>query len=217
MSPEISLASELNSPIVAALAGTGYPCKLIPMDQDPLQLIRHALARNDDSDGRHVQLATVDTNGDPACRTLVFRELEETARALFFITDCRSHKVTEIEQKPRAEACWYLRGTREQFRVRGRARLLGEHHPDHDRRRQRARAWAQLADESRALFAAPAPGSPWQPGSEPEQPPREPPRCFALLMLEAEGVDHLQLHCRPHERRLYEYRQGEWMCQRLHP
>lgn len=205
------------APIVAALAGTGYPCRLIGMDQDPLQLIRQALEHNRDQDAHHVQLATVDTNGDPACRTLVFRELAETDRALFFITDFRSHKAAELERTPRAEACWYLRDTREQFRVRGRASLVGPEDPDPECRRRRSRAWAHLSDESRALFAAPAPGTPWQPGSEPEQGPAEPPACFALLLLEAEGVDHLQLHCRPHERRLYQLRQQQWQCRRLHP
>lgn len=186
------------------------------MSENPLQLIRQAIERNLNADFRHVQLATLDTDGHPACRTLVFRDLDEDDNRLFFITDFRSHKAAEIRRYPRAEACWYLPATAEQFRIRGRAGLLGEGAPPAQAQR-RAEAWEQLSDDTRALFAAPGPGTPWQPGREPAPAPACPPACFALLALEADGVDHLQLSTEPHERRLYRRHNRRWEKQRLHP
>lgn len=186
------------------------------MNENPLLLIRQAIERNLNADFRHVQLATRDTDGHPACRTLVFRDLDEDHNQLLFITDFRSHKAAEIEQYPLVEACWYLAGTAEQFRIRGRASLLGAQAPP-ALAQKRAEAWEHVSSDTRALFAAPSPGTPWQPGHESAPAPACPPDCFALLVLDVDGVDHLQLSTAPHERRLYKRGTDRWEEQRLHP
>ena len=83
-----------------------------------------ALKRNrGNAAARYCQLATVRGDGRPACRTVVFRgflggpeDTAEDASRLTFVTDARSEKVGELGQQPACELCWYLPGTREQFR-----------------------------------------------------------------------------------------------------
>ena len=85
--------------------------------------VARALQRNRGSAAaRFCQLATVRGDGRPACRTVVFRgflggpEDAEEASRLTFVTDARSEKVEELGRQPACELCWYLPGTREQFR-----------------------------------------------------------------------------------------------------
>ena len=86
--------------------------------------VARALKRNrGNAAARYCQLATVRGDGRPACRTVVFRgflggpeDTAEDASRLTFVTDARSEKVGELGQQPACELCWYLPGTREQFR-----------------------------------------------------------------------------------------------------
>ena len=61
-------------------------------------------------------MATVRGDGRPACRTVVFRGFVEKSEQLTFVTDARSEKVGELGRQAACELCWYLPGTREQFR-----------------------------------------------------------------------------------------------------
>lgn len=186
------------------------------MNEHPLRLLQAALEANADDDGRHLQLATRDTNGHPACRTIVFRHLELDAGCLYCITDFRSHKADEIRLDPRVEACWHLRATREQFRLRGVARLRGEG-ADEPRSALRRTIWERLSPQARRLFAAPAPGTPLESEAGPPPAPAHPPACFALLELTVNGVDHLNLATEPHQRVLFRREQGCWRRQALNP
>jgi pyridoxamine 5'-phosphate oxidase len=183
--------------------------------QSPLARLEKAIEQNLNTDFRHVQLATLDTDGHPACRTIVFRQLDTAREEVLFITDSRSHKAAEIHRQPRVEACWYLPGTREQFRLRGNARLIGEQSDAADTQ-TRAEIWQRLSPETRRLFAAPAPGTPVTNAPDLPTVPEAPPTCFVLLALHVDGVDHLRLSGEPHERHLYR-KDGEWTAQRLHP
>lgn len=186
------------------------------MNEHPLRLLQAVLDANPDDNGRHLQLATRDTNGHPACRTVVFRHLDVDAGCLYCITDFRSHKAEEIRLDPRVEVCWYLHGTREQFRLRGAARLLGED-ADASRLALRRTIWDRLSADARRLFAAPAPGTPLDPGAGAPPAPAEPPACFALLELTVEGVDHLDLTTEPHQRTLFRSEDNRWRNQALNP
>lgn len=185
------------------------------MTESPLALLERAIEKNLNADFRHVQLATLDTDGHPACRTIVFRHLDAVHNRVFFITDQRSHKVAEIRRQPRAEACWYLAATREQFRLRGEAHLAGEESAP-ELAQLRAAIWDRISPETRRLFVAPAPGTPLEPGEPPAAPPK-PPADFALLMLQVDGVDHLDLATEPHRRTLFRPGEHGWHGRRLNP
>ena len=64
--------------------------------------------------GNYVQIATVDSNGLPRCRTVVFRglvNLPNNMIAMKMITDMRSEKVDQIANSPACELVWWFRLT----------------------------------------------------------------------------------------------------------
>ncbi|MFM7425627.1 MAG: pyridoxamine 5'-phosphate oxidase family protein, partial [Elainella sp.] len=68
---------------------------------------------------RYFQLATVQHDGKPANRTVVFRGFLEPGNRLKLIADRRSQKIDQLAHQPWAEVCWYFPKTREQFRLSG--------------------------------------------------------------------------------------------------
>ncbi len=149
-----------------------------------------------------MQLATVAADG-ARCRTLTLRERH--GAGLWFTTDQRSEKVTELRRQrrasdgaPRAEACWYDLTSRVQWRFRGPTRfLLPEDHPEDCQR-----LWERIGDADRARFHGPPPGSVHQ-GPPPEPAPRIAEN-FSILVLEAERVDVLELADEPHRHWRYQ-------------
>ena len=71
--------------------------------------------------GNYVQLATVDANNAPRCRTVVFRGFAPDGR-LKIITDQRSAKVQESR---RVEVCWWFSQSSEQYRFAGDITYIG--------------------------------------------------------------------------------------------
>ena len=65
---------------------------------------------------KFVQLATVDAEGMPHNRTIVYRGLVDETHQLKFVTDHRSEKIAQLQAQPRVELCWYFTKTREQRR-----------------------------------------------------------------------------------------------------
>lgn len=178
----------------------------------PLRLALSANAK--DAHVKYVSLATVDANGGPRCRTVVFRGFlkqfwdgqgggegdqdEEMERCVTFVTDLRSAKVKQTKACDRAEASWYFTRTREQFRLRGSLRIVGEG-DDEKWLRARTRAWKALSDKARSQFAWDTPGMPLR--SHPEQQAEDlmqpggqtPLPTFGLVVLRVERVDQLSL------------------------
>jgi len=184
--------------------------------------LNQALAAHaDEAQARLVQLATVRSNGLPACRTLVFRGFLEPSRQLQFTTDLRSAKVRQLERMAWAEACWYFPSSREQFRLLGSTHLVGPEHPDPTSLRARLEVWRALADETRLTFTGPAPGSSLE-EAEPVSPAAQdlsgPFPTFGLLFLDPVQVDHLQLASSPQDRRVYTRDPaGSWSCSAINP
>ncbi|MBN3963355.1 Npun_F5749 family FMN-dependent PPOX-type flavoprotein [Nostoc sp. NMS8] len=184
--------------------------------------IAHALHRNRSLVyARYLQLATVQANGRPANRTLVFRGFLEDTNQLKFITDVRSAKVDQIQQQPWAEVCWYFPNTREQFRMTGCLTLVSG---DADRDLQLARIaiWQELSDAARLQFAWPHPGKPRVETPEAFAPPApepvQPVPNFCLLLLDPVEVDHLELRGEPQNRWLYRRDdQQDWSSQTINP
>ena len=72
-----------------------------------------------DAHNRYFQLATVDSEGWPRVRTVVFRGFADQTGTLLFITDSRSEKMSSIESGGKAEACWYFTQSRSNSDCKG--------------------------------------------------------------------------------------------------
>lgn len=170
---------------------------------------------------RYLQLATVQPNGYPANRTVVFRGFLGETNQLQFVTDARSEKSGQIQHHAQAEACWYFTETREQFRIAGSLILVGSDREDTALQQARQAAWQALSDAARGQFAWPTPKAP-RSDQEAFAPqalnPQEPLLHFCLLLLEPEQVDHLELRGEPQNRWLYQRdpQQG-WSTQAVNP
>lgn len=181
--------------------------------------LERALEAGADRPGsRFFQLATVDEAGWPRARTVVFRGFLDGTDRPTFTTDSRSEKVGQLASDPRAEACWWFEATREQFRLSGRAEVIGPGHPT--LAHARAAAWAGLSESSRASFLWPDPGGPYA-GDEAFRgltaDPARPPEVFRLVALDPTEVDHLDLAAEPQVRRIYRIEAGAWVGRRVNP
>ncbi|MEH1905669.1 MAG: Npun_F5749 family FMN-dependent PPOX-type flavoprotein [Nostoc sp.] len=185
--------------------------------------IVHALDRNRSLVyARYLQLATVQANGRPANRTLVFRGFLEDTNQLKFITDTRSAKADQIQQQPWAEVCWYFPNTREQFRITGCLTLVSGDDSHQDLQPARISMWQELSDAARLQFAWPHPGKPRVETPEAFAPPApdpvQPVSNFCLLLLDPVQVDHLELRGEPQNRWLYYCDENqEWSSQAINP
>lgn len=179
--------------------------------------LARALHRNrSKANSRYPQLATVRPGGRPANRTVVFRDFVTDTNALMFVTDIRSEKMGQIAHQPEGELCWYFTETREQFRLGGPLRLITPAHEDADSIQLRQEAWANLSDNSRQQFAWPQPGQPRaQTGYAPTDLSESPPlSTFAVLILDPDAVDHLELRGEPQNRYQY-WRQPDQSWKRV--
>jgi pyridoxamine 5'-phosphate oxidase len=202
---------------------------LYPMSLPPWRTpLARALHRNRSlPNARYLQLATIDLQGYPANRTVVFRGWQDPYSELQFVTDVRSAKIAQILQKPQAEVCWYFPKTREQFRIRGCLELIdreaspAEYHPSPTGQPARQQAWQQLSPKACPQFFWPTPGQPR--GEEALFAADEsldltsPPDNFGLLLLAPQRVDHLELKGEPQNRWLYELLDDNWSMIAINP
>lgn len=170
---------------------------------------------------RYFQLATVQTDGYPANRTVVFRGFLNDTSQLKIIVDSRSQKIDQIQHQPFAEACWYFTETREQFRLAGQLTLIGADYNDVELQKSRVSTWQELSDNARVQFAWAHPGK-QRATSEAFAPPlpdaMNPLPNFCLLLLDPVKVDHLQLRGEPQNRYLYTRDDlGNWSCVEINP
>lgn len=143
-------------------------------------------------------LTTVGPDGSPQARTVVLRFFDPAHRELWFHTDLRSGKVTDILREPRVSLHWYDPSARVQIRVPATAVV---HHGD-----ARARgAWEGSAAMSRACYATcDAPGTPLE--AFPAAPPHPAHddhagfEVFAAVCCQFQAVDLLALHAAGHQR-----------------
>lgn len=170
---------------------------------------------------RYFQLATVQANGQPANRTLVFRGFLGDTNQIKIITDLRSEKINQIQQQAWGEICWYFTETREQFRIAGELSLITATHPDPDFQKHRQLTWKELSDNARLQFAWPHPReekAKKEAFSPPFPDPVEPLSDFCLLLLNPVKVDHLELRSDPQNRHLYHYQETTgWSVQSINP
>jgi pyridoxamine 5'-phosphate oxidase len=178
------------------------------MSEWALELTR-ALGEEYGSDKPRIcTLATVDKTGLPRARSVVCRRVGPDG-AIWLASDARSEKNEHVKANPQAEVVFWLPTRREQFRVQGSVKVLGE--PARDP--ARAELWRELSDEARALFFWPTPGAKKldTAGAFPKVVDAEkpPPASFEVLILRPRRVEHLQLNPYPHRRRRWMLA-GKW-------
>ena len=172
---------------------------------------------------RYFQLATVNPEGLPRNRTVVFRGFLDNDEQNRFkiITDARSAKIGEIQHQAIAEICWYFTKTREQFRIAGELYLVTNKETDNNLLKARTNTWQNLSDSARSQFAWPTPAQAAADDSafavEPPD-PHSPLENFCLLLLTPQKIDHLQLKGNPQQRCLYIHQQDNtWTTQAVNP
>ncbi|CAB1113600.1 unnamed protein product [Ectocarpus sp. CCAP 1310/34] len=177
LAPSLSSASGRGAAVTAmAAASTGTAS--IPTWQ---ALLQKGIARHkNDPTAKYCQLATAAIGGGASCRTWVFRGFYEDKGALTFVTDRRSQKVPEIAADPvgsrlarppitifrhrpyaltkqiyvleAGEVCFYLKKTREQFRVKGRLQVVDAGESDEALAKARRHQWTQISPASQTSF-----------------------------------------------------------------
>ncbi|MEB3160571.1 MAG: Npun_F5749 family FMN-dependent PPOX-type flavoprotein [Synechocystis sp.] len=164
--------------------------------------LAHALHRSRRyPEARYFQLATVDAEGFPHNRTVVFRGFTHESNGIKIITDRRSAKIPHLHYQPRAAICWYFSKTREQWRFQGTIQLITDAETDTARSQDRQQIWQSLSDNARVQFAWPSPAS-LRPDVEqaidvdfPD--PITPLPTFYVLYFHPHQVDHLELRGNP--------------------
>ncbi|GAC1471125.1 MAG: hypothetical protein NVSMB9_16920 [Isosphaeraceae bacterium] len=165
----------------------------------------------------YAQLATIREDGRPANRTVVYRGDFEPSGELIFTTDLRSEKVRQTAANPSAELCWFFPASREQFRLLGRLQVVDETAQD-ELAVARMRIWQALPERSRQSFTWPTPGAPRSESVDfGRAVPLDVPSTFALLLLNPERVDHLDLRAEPHHRTLHRFEYGVWSDDWINP
>ncbi|KAL0573257.1 hypothetical protein V5O48_008704 [Marasmius crinis-equi] len=128
------------------------------------------------------QLATVDNNSPfPQVRSHIFREFlcptifRPEDVLLITSTDVRTPKVTQMNANPHVQIHWYIEGTREQFRISGKADIVvSRGHDPHkslltgnvDWEAKRMQIFKGLSAHMKASWCRPVPGSVLQDGEE---------------------------------------------------
>lgn len=183
-----------------------------------IEELERLLEASDESADRYLQLATVDKNGNPQNRTLVFRGFDKTQSSLLMSTDLRSPKVKEVEENPRASICWYVSSARIQFRLECEVVVL-RNSEDEIRQKQ----WESHSKNARRLFFEPEPGSMSEKRSVAEiskdqLESEHPPETFGVLKCVPDVVDVLDLNSTPHKReRWTRSSDGEWNSVLVNP
>lgn len=166
-------------------------------------------------ESRYIQLATVDSQGMPHCRTVVFRGLTDDNK-LVVLSDRRTDKYTQLAHHKYAEVCWYFSKTREQYRFSVVAELIA----GCDHKTLADDHWARLSDAGKKQFMWGDPGTPRN-STIPLKVDGDmnvTPAHFCVLLLDVEKVDYLNLRGNPQSREYHHKNgQGSWRCQSVIP
>lgn len=178
--------------------------------------------------GNFVQIATVDADGCPCCRTVVFRgfvKFKSNAinEAMRMITDARSEKVSHVRRSPACEMVWWFAKSSEQYRIAGELQLIG---PESDGELQEARKdqWVKLSDLAREQFWWDSPGVPYSGEQSPPKGGRgtdgeilPPPDTFLLMLLWPQKVKYLRLTDNFSQVDMLEQSSKTWKATRVNP
>ena len=185
-----------------------------------------------------VQISTV-SNGEPRCRTVVFRgfqklpsghpiavECDDMSCVMKMITDNRSNKVSEASAKSSVEMVWWFPKTSEQYRIRGELCFVGggafESDEDQVLSTSRKEQWGNLSDPAREQFFWQEPGIGYSGESKVPAGGRDEegnligaPNSFLLMFLLPRYIDYLRLG--DNYRQIDELVDKEWVRTRVNP
>jgi pyridoxamine 5'-phosphate oxidase len=186
----------------------------------------------------YVQIATVD-NGEPRCRTIVFRGFQNLPadHALSNICDdmscimkmCtakKSQKVAQNRQQPIAEMVWWFPKTSEQYRVRGSLILIGNESDDNALVTARKELWGNISDPARESFLetvvpgeafATSQSKPPEGGRGEDGKVLSPPDNFLLMLLDPSDCDYLRLSGGQYRQMDARAKDSGWSYQRVNP
>jgi len=153
----------------------------------------------------YVQIATANKEGEPRCRTVVFRGFlnnlpknhtmasnggycDDKPCVMKMCTDLRSKKVEEVAKG--GEMVWWFPETSEQYRIRGSLLLVGGRNDDISLQIARKELWGNLNDPARESFLG---GPIMNGGRDDEGKVVPPPENFLLMLLDPMYVDYLCL------------------------
>lgn len=160
------------------------------------------------------QCATLGLDGAPQLRSIVLRGADEEARRLSFHTDLRSPKIAEIAADDRVALVAVDLDSYRQLRVAGRARVVG------DAARRQA-MWSAARPHTLILYQTPhAPGTPIATPEDGHVPAGEAVSGFAnfaLIDVELQQLELLDLTPGQHSRALFRWEHGQWHGQWIAP
>ena len=168
-------------------------------------ILQRALHRNrSNAFSRYFQIATIDIEGKPRNRTVVFRGFVDDSNSIKIVTDTRSEKFEHLQKNPHAEICWYFTKSREQFRLQGTVDLICV--DDEANQQLRQQAWEKLSNNAQEQFYWAYPAKPVTDTfftAKPFQESSSPIDNFCLLIFQPIQVDHLELKGDPQNRFIY--------------
>ncbi|MEC7030617.1 MAG: pyridoxamine 5'-phosphate oxidase family protein [Pseudomonadota bacterium] len=145
--------------------------------------------------------------------SVVLQEVLQDERLLRFHTHFSAPKVAAFQSDPKVSLMGYSRELKLQVRFKGRVHL---HHMDELTKR----VWSQMRDSSKHCYQLPAPGTALtdvgvslSPDVMQDNLLKDPVigyTSFMVCMLECEQIDVLELYHKGHQRRLYEWQEGQW-------
>lgn len=151
------------------------------------------------------QVANVDINGLPKNRTVVFRGFGQGNNNLLAISDRRSEKYTQWQQRAFAEICWYFDVSREQYRISCEVMLIDHLASDQS---VRTSLWFSLSAKAKSQFFWPHPAEPYIDeqleayNSDEVSIDVTPPESFVGIIFEPNRVDYLNLRTHPQTREI---------------
>lgn len=115
-------------------------------------LLEKSLAKNPGLEAKFISLATLNLNASfPSCRTVVYRGLKRDSIVIY--TDKESTKYQELKKNENVEICWYFRESREQYRIRGSARIYdGVDETETELEEYREDCWSRMSQSAKELY-----------------------------------------------------------------
>jgi PPOX class probable FMN-dependent enzyme len=184
--------------------------------------------------GNYVQIATVDQNLKPQCRTVVFRGFvnlpvalhgnNHAEMAMKMITDSRSEKVAQASINPACEMVWWFSESSEQYRISGELVFVTNENVEKELDDARKDQWKKLSDPAREQFYWSIPGLPFEGipnvpagGRDSNGVILDPPSNFLLMLLLPKTVKYLRLRDNFSQLDLYDPLSRSWSTSRVNP
>lgn len=207
------------------------------------QLVRSLHVHRSKPDAKYFQVASISKDNFPKLRTMVFRGFQSSTHSLMAVTDIRSEKIVDWQERAVSELHWYFVKSREQYRLSCEVTVI---YQDNERNGAvaafgaelgnpdiltdiYAAQWQALSQNARQGFFCPTPKSPVNTSSptlkkDESSELREQghskegiSQYFALVLLHPFCVDYLDLKTAPHTRTVHTMNHQQWTYQEVNP